>query len=209
MTTFMDEYLAGRATAGEVDDWVDRWHDGDDDRELHAYLGLTWPEYAVWVTRGILPSREDREDEMQDVRLYGGQLIFAHSAGACTGAPCPIHWPSQHHMRFWGQNWRNDRKIIERICPEHGTGHPDPDDAARNRVHTCCGCCLAPPPKDFDEVAALESYAGAAQKVWLCPVIEHRRGSNDEGEIFRTMEWRGKTAYCLFPGCGRSSEGEE
>lgn len=208
MTTFVQEYLAGRAEAAEVDDWTERWHDGDSEEELHVFLGLTWPEYANWVTRGTLPTVESRENEMQDVHLQGGQEIFAHAPAVCSGPPCPIHWPSQHHMRFWPQNWRNDRKIIERICPEHGVGHPDPDDPARYRDHGCCGCCLKPQPEDFDEMAALDAIASAPVRIWFCPIVEHRRGSNDRGEIFRTVEWREGIAYCLAPGCENSSSDE-
>jgi len=41
--------------------------------------------------------------------------------------------------------------LIERLCPEHGVGHPDPDSAAYLKsvdprgnytIHGCCGCCM-------------------------------------------------------------------
>lgn len=67
-------------------------------------------------------------------------LVGVHSPSACEGRGCPIHHPSQHHMRDWPQNWRNDRRMMERIC-EHGVGHPDPDDLNANRAHGCDGCC--------------------------------------------------------------------
>lgn len=51
-------------------------------------------------------------------------------------------------MKTWPQNWREDKGVMERICP-HGVGHPDPDDAAylikMDRayltIHGCDGCC--------------------------------------------------------------------
>jgi hypothetical protein len=78
-------------------------------------------------------------------------LTNVHERADCLGA-CPIHSPSDHHMRDWPLNWRDDRGLMERICP-HGVGHPDPDHlahtaalrgdeaAAVEGVHGCDGCC--------------------------------------------------------------------
>lgn len=85
------------------------------------------------------------------VRLVGGQVLGGvHPVGACVGDHCPIHRPSAHHMRDWPQNWRPDRRLMERICP-HGVGHPDPDDPNPDTVHGCClpSCCR--PPEEGDE----------------------------------------------------------
>jgi len=47
-------------------------------------------------------------------------------------------------MRDWPVYWRDDRKIVERICV-HGIGHPDPDQADflidAGMTHGCDGCC--------------------------------------------------------------------
>lgn len=71
-------------------------------------------------------------------------LINTHGSGACTGGVCPLHRRSRHSMRGFPQNWREDRGLMERICP-HGIGHPDPDDVksrdAAERSHACDGCC--------------------------------------------------------------------
>lgn len=77
--------------------------------------------------------------------------LRTHSPDQCAGQHCCIHNPSDHHMREWPFNWREDTKVMERICP-HGVGHPDPDDAAHNvrigkeykTVHGCDGCCVPP-----------------------------------------------------------------
>ena len=70
-----------------------------------------------------------------------GQVIEnIHSHQKCAGGPCVIHNPSDHHMREWPTNWRDDRGFMERICP-HGIGHPDPDDPNADPVHGCDGCC--------------------------------------------------------------------
>lgn len=77
-------------------------------------------------------------------------LLKTHDESKCRGQHCVIHNPSNHHMRDWPLNWRQDTGVIERICP-HGIGHPDPDDAEYNirrgkahmTMHGCDGCCNA------------------------------------------------------------------
>lgn len=78
------------------------------------------------------------------------RLSNVHSHRQCVGQVCMIHHPTDHHMRDWPLHWRSDRNIWERICPDHGTGHPDPDqipyweelEQPWQAVHGCCGCCL-------------------------------------------------------------------
>ena len=87
----------------------------------------------------------------------GQKLTNVHDKSECKG-PCPIHNPSNHHMKDWPLHWREDRGIFERIC-KHGVGHPDPDDLKYQEnlyhkkhgtesnylgVHGCDGCCLSP-----------------------------------------------------------------
>lgn len=85
--------------------------------------------------------------------LIGGQRIISHHASVCQQQEsCCIHKPSNHHMKNWKMNWRNDTRVMERIC-EHGVGHPDPDHLAHARqflrlderewdsIHGCDGCC--------------------------------------------------------------------
>lgn len=87
------------------------------------------------------------------VVLTGGQKIRCHDKSQCEGQPsCCIHKPSDHHMKSWDMNWRDDTKVMERIC-EHGVGHPDPDHLEHKRqflrlderewdsIHGCDGCC--------------------------------------------------------------------
>lgn len=73
-----------------------------------------------------------------------GYLYRVHDPSLCVGRPCTIHNRTEHPMRSWPQHWRGDRGIMERICPTHGVGHPDPDspwDADDHEwVHGCCGC---------------------------------------------------------------------
>lgn len=83
-------------------------------------------------------------------------MVNVHPREVCQAdgsRPCVLHNPSDHHMRDWPTLWRADRGLMERLCPDHGTGHPDPDHmwfvrhsrgpeaAYWESIHGCCGCC--------------------------------------------------------------------
>ncbi len=77
----------------------------------------------------------------------GQKLWNVHASDKCAGENCVIHNPSNHSMLDFPTHWRSDRRIMERICPDHGIGHPDPDSPFESGsyewVHGCCGqCCL-------------------------------------------------------------------
>ena len=83
------------------------------------------------------------------------QTIKVHDKADCKGQYCCIHNPSDHCMKDFPTHWRDDRELMERICP-HGVGHPDPDDLAYKKrnglpdsegVHGCDGCCIKNKPK--------------------------------------------------------------
>lgn len=97
----------------------------------------------------------DVQPKMKPVRLcqgmspYPGEVITTHTAKWCEDEICCIHSPSGHHMNQWRQHWRDDRQIMERLCP-HGIGHPDPDDLTirlhrGSGIHGCDGCCGSRP----------------------------------------------------------------
>lgn len=44
--TFLGQCVDGKQTVDDVDDWIDRWHEGDSKVSLHEYLGMTWEEYS-------------------------------------------------------------------------------------------------------------------------------------------------------------------
>lgn len=73
-----------------------------------------------------------------------GQHLLVHNQEECKGEYCVIHNPSHHALSNALTHWREDRKIMERIC-EHGVGHPDPDGLVGKpeyySIHGCCGCC--------------------------------------------------------------------
>ena len=48
--TLIDAVLAGRATADDVDDWIEKWHTTDTgDIEIHEFLGLNESEMEAWA----------------------------------------------------------------------------------------------------------------------------------------------------------------
>jgi hypothetical protein len=88
-----------------------------------------------------------------EVRLDDGIILRGVHAREDCKAPCPIHNPSDHHMKLWPTGWQlgvdQFKGYMERECP-HGHKHPDPDSllytlGTGGRVvvdHTCtCGCC--------------------------------------------------------------------
>lgn len=89
---------------------------------------------------------------MENYTTGTGQNLLVHDRETCAGEFCPIQNPSAHSMREFPTHWRDDRALMERICP-HGVGHPDPDDIAFKRtskgeefahdesIHGCDGCC--------------------------------------------------------------------
>lgn len=89
---------------------------------------------------------------MDIIGMHTGPPLLVHDPSECAGQHCCVHNPSPHHMVDWRLNWRGDRGLMERLCPNHGVGHPDPDDLAHKRrsgdmrqglgVHGCCGCCV-------------------------------------------------------------------
>lgn len=70
--------------------------------------------------------------------------LWVHDPDRCAGEFCTVHKRSDHSMRAFPQHWRDDRGIMERICP-HGVGHPDPDSpwpkTSAQWIHGCDGCC--------------------------------------------------------------------
>lgn len=94
---------------------------------------------------------EEWENRLEKWTSGTGQNVLVHTKESCKGPHCPIHNPSDHHMKDWPLHWRDDRHIMERIC-KCGVGHPDPDDISDDSgIHGCCGCCTAPPERDTVE----------------------------------------------------------
>lgn len=109
---------------------------------------------ASIVVGGLILEVEvvDKKKQDLDMSFTGtGQIMFYHKPELCEGQFCPMHNPSEHHMRTWLMHGRSDLKlpIIDRICP-HNALHPDPDSLAWALRHdpefewyhgACDGCC--------------------------------------------------------------------
>lgn len=74
----------------------------------------------------------------EDYTTGTGQLLRVHKERDCAGQWCVIHFRKPEEQRDWPTHWREDRRIMEVICP-HGVGHPPTE--GRSWVHGCDGCC--------------------------------------------------------------------
>lgn len=56
MSNFIDKCLQGQVLPDDIDDFIDSWHEEDNDLSLHRYLGMTRSEYSLWVANpDVLP----------------------------------------------------------------------------------------------------------------------------------------------------------
>jgi len=80
--------------------------------------------------------------ELQRFQLENSDvfLVGVHDQSRCNGQPCTIHNRTQHNMRMWVQHFRSDNGLMERLCPNHGTGIPDPDINHAYYGYADCGC---------------------------------------------------------------------
>ncbi len=51
--TFVERCIAGLAAPADIDNEIDRWHDGQADTPLHTYLGFTWDEWCLFLVASI------------------------------------------------------------------------------------------------------------------------------------------------------------
>lgn len=56
---FYQLFKEGKAKAEEIDDYIEKWHNGDSTNgdlteELHEFLGMTDEEFNIWVETGEL-----------------------------------------------------------------------------------------------------------------------------------------------------------
>ena len=49
MTNFIGDWLAGDTKPGKIDEYIDKWHEGESELSLHTFLGMSWDEYAQWL----------------------------------------------------------------------------------------------------------------------------------------------------------------
>jgi hypothetical protein len=110
--------------------------------------------------------------------------------------------PPEHVREVWGhdgEHWRRGVDTDRWWSELHGRWVTWPN------LLTLFGPLSATPPAGTERPIPPE-LATARIKFWVCPVPGHsdRRGPN--GELVGTVEWDGDVAYCLTPGCLRSSQ---
>lgn len=57
--TFKELYLSGQVEFEEIDRFISRWNNSDDERTLAKYLGLNAEEEDVWI--------DDSDEALQDM----------------------------------------------------------------------------------------------------------------------------------------------
>ena len=68
---FVDLCVMGQHHIEDIDDFIDEWHEGEGDEDLHEFLGMSWEEYALWVSNPyvlpyIIKARKENK-RIQDV----------------------------------------------------------------------------------------------------------------------------------------------
>jgi hypothetical protein len=68
MCNFIELCLQGKALLGEIDDYVDSWHEEGGEEPLHRFLGMTRSEYSLWVADpDVLPHIVNAHHSGKDV----------------------------------------------------------------------------------------------------------------------------------------------
>lgn len=49
-SSFMSLALNGEVLSDEIESFVEAWHKSDSKDEIHDFLGMTFPEYSLWVS---------------------------------------------------------------------------------------------------------------------------------------------------------------
>ena len=47
--TFKEKYDKGEVNLDDIHNYIDDWHNGINEQELHEFLGLGWEDYTNWV----------------------------------------------------------------------------------------------------------------------------------------------------------------
>ena len=123
------------------------WHPDPDDPHWPPHAGREHAEECdgcCTAPRGVRAPGDPVRIGVNDFgRLVAG--VVDHGSRHCDGdGACPLHDPTDHHMRSWPV-WHGDvMRLTLRECP-HGVLHPDPDDRRwGSGVHDCDGCCRGP-----------------------------------------------------------------
>jgi hypothetical protein len=96
MSNFVELCLKGERLPEEIDYFVDEWHDGESSVPLHEFLGMTRPEYNLWVVDGeVLPFVLDAHrlsGDMDELIEQFNALPLAARAESSTRAVELAYW---------------------------------------------------------------------------------------------------------------------
>lgn len=54
MSSFIEKCLAREVKYGDIDDFIDQWHQDPQGKQLYGFLGMTRREYELWVAEDAL-----------------------------------------------------------------------------------------------------------------------------------------------------------
>ncbi len=95
--TYVEDALAGVAGISDIDDYVDSWHDGSSDLDLHEFLGMTWDEYRLWVERPntlryILAAHRNGRTVEEELNRSASGYALAARAESVNEAESVLTW---------------------------------------------------------------------------------------------------------------------
>lgn len=99
--TYMDLLLSGERLVGDIDDFVDAWHEAPDGSAaaslgLAEYLGMTEDEYQLWVEQpdslGFIAAAHKTKQPVERLLASRDQLGLAARAGDQTEAERLVQW---------------------------------------------------------------------------------------------------------------------
>lgn len=99
--TYMDLLLRGEVLAGDIDDFVDAWHDAPDGSTVESlslaeYLGMTEGEYQLWVEQPnslrFIAAAHKRQRPVEELLASRDQLGLAARASDQTEAERLLQW---------------------------------------------------------------------------------------------------------------------
>jgi len=81
MSDFITLCIQGECPLDEIDDYVEAWHGGGSPLPLHSYLGMSRPEYSLWMKNpDMLPFIIEAHRQQRDV---GELLDSSRRSGNC------------------------------------------------------------------------------------------------------------------------------
>ena len=166
---FKQQYLHGRCEIGEINGFIEAWHNASEDGvKLPEYLGLTDEEYAVFMRNDPADAFEkllDGQRRLQLFRLYQIDLE--------TGSTVPYAFLSAEKLHALGyeQPKASDYRLVYEsgiYCPNEQT-----DSAVLERIYTVFNLNH---PKDYRGRSlsmsdVVELYNGKERKYFYCDTV--------------------------------------